>query len=164
MLYIRLSYEYTPKDYLQFLKYHYSHTINGFIAIAIGIGALSFFAYKALSGDSIEQWVFGIGLIVMFLFYCNLYFYRGIQIAKKAGTFGLCHLEITEDQITTQSPVSGMSISWHLVHRIIEQPQMYLVYVKKTAAITIPKRAFSSEEEHKQWREQIVLLSKKEIQ
>ncbi|MDQ0418533.1 hypothetical protein J2Z48_002736 [Croceifilum oryzae] len=73
-------------------------------------------------------------------------------------------MQFTEEGLETLSPSSGSTFSWDLIHRIVDRPQVYLIYVQKTCAVIVPKRAFSSEVDHQKWREQIVLLSKKEIQ
>ncbi|WP_176786689.1 YcxB family protein [Thermoactinomyces sp. DSM 45892] len=89
--------------------------------------------------------------------------FRGIRQAKKNGFFGAYYVELTEDSFKSESTISSMSIRWDLIHRIIECRKCYLVYTQKNCAIIIPKRTFLSEEEHQNWRKQIVLFSKKEI-
>lgn len=166
MLPISYYFDLTKDDFIHYLKYHYTkglgrtqfRSIVGILVFLMFPNVIDIFVLHQVN----EQLL----LITLFLtgLFSYILFFQGYLQAIKSGIFGNNIITISESGITNKAPMTSVTFSWPLILKITESPNGYFLYRSNTSALVIPKRAFSSAEEHQQWREQVVQFSKKEIQ
>lgn len=149
---MKIKFELDSRDIWNFNKYsifHISYIRNMYIFLMILIVAFPII-HGLMIGDSLL--VIIIKCITYLLIWCGV-LYIGIRwLAKastdsKAGIMGKHEIEIYPDHLIERTSVNNTSFTWEGIRTIQANKEYILIFVNKSAAHIIPKRAFQSIEE-----------------
>ena len=125
----------TTGSMYRFLLYHTYHEMSGRFSIAAGIALLALYGW-ALSGESVNSWIYLAFSILFFVYQPWTLYTRAAKQAKLNPVFKkpLGYLVSDDGIVVTQGEESNEA-KWETVLKVRETKQSLLVY-------TSPQRAF----------------------
>lgn len=149
----------TKKDYYKFQLYHsYRFAWIYFLIFAVDIALLVTFISdwnKTGVFNPLLAFVLAIGIIA-FIYIVSNNIIRMTKTAKMEDTKPVFHYSFTKGNMHCEANGSSFDVSWSEVYKVIEIKKMFLVYIKKDAALIVPKASFNSEEDIVAFRENIL--------
>ena len=155
MILIRITFDYTKKDYLSFQKHHLLRPLNilVFILLFLFVTLIAF-----MISDSIWGRVLFIGgmlsiyfFVILLLLWINLY-----HLDKKVeGTFVTQTIEISEEGLRNTNAYDEYFRKWSAIQELVETKSHFFVKISSAIAIVSPKRAFASKKEEEEFKEKV---------
>ncbi|GEK91235.1 YcxB family protein [Alkalibacterium kapii] len=168
---MKLEYELTEEDYLNFNIYHSrkSPSIKKKIFIQRIMGPIIFmitpFVVTNFSDIPLWYWltIFIFMSIVWFIYYpkyVNWELKKGVEKMLEEGNnenlFDRKSLTITEEGLREVSSIGSSNVSWDKINSVDETKEYIYVYISSLSAHIIPKRAFNDPNEQKNFLNELM--------
>jgi membrane associated rhomboid family serine protease len=151
---VSLSFRYTEAEYIAAVRQYFDPFRAKFLlGLGVAFVALGLFT-GFVSSDYIMQWFLTItGLLALWLFYRNYYvaprrWYKRSPVLREEY-----HLQYSDAGIVFRSKDINANYQWSLYQQVAENEQFYYLIYGGQSFSVIPKRAFTTDEQERAFRE-----------
>jgi len=164
---MKLNYELTEQDYLDFNIYHSKHspTIKKSILLQRALGPVVFLIapFLAIRITNIPLWywlaIFFISSIIWFVFYPKYFNWelsrrvsKLLNEGKNLDMVGSRSINLTQDGLIESTPHSESKVGWDMVEMINETEDYIYIYISAVSAYIVPIRVFKDAKEKETFR------------
>jgi len=157
---MKLEYQLTEEDLFNFNDFHQKHSPVAIKTRRKSVAACSISMFLVMTLLTIYEYGFSIGLTVIFAalssfvgFLYSIYFKshskrylrKAIREGKNFSLNSPATVELTKDEILSNSSVGESKLKWDVVERIEETDDYIFIYISSLQAIIIPKSKVRSD-------------------
>ena len=145
---MKISYQINPQDYYAFTQFHAGAT-SKVIYFFLGFWILTMVMGSRELNQTWDQIITSPLLFLIIFSLIILVLGKALamrRINNPANRFAFEQVDMTLSSlgISVRSSVNNSEIIWDMVHRVIDHPKYFFVYISTQCAYIIPKRIFMS--------------------